>query len=218
MVAVPGRLDKPTAVFLGRPRRATMGAMNIALRRAWTVEQFLAWEARQALRYEFDGVRAIAMAGGTAAHSAIQRNLLYVLTGGLRGTACQPHGSELKIRVAAGSVRYPDAFVVCTPVPPRAVIVSEPVVIFEVLSDSSATDDFVIKNAEYRATPSVQRYVVLQQARQAAAVFSRKGEDWITDLLTGADAVLHMPEIALAIPLSDIYAGIEFEAEPTIPC
>jgi hypothetical protein len=49
--------------------------MSVTLQRPWTTEQFLAWEERQELRFEFDGVRPVAMAGGTAAHSAIQRNL-----------------------------------------------------------------------------------------------------------------------------------------------
>ncbi|HEX4178798.1 MAG TPA: hypothetical protein VHY57_10185, partial [Rhizomicrobium sp.] len=59
--------------------------MNVALKRPWTTEQFLAWEERQELRYEFDGFQPIAMAGGTAAHSAIQRNLIVALGVGLRG-------------------------------------------------------------------------------------------------------------------------------------
>jgi Uma2 family endonuclease len=185
--------------------------MNVVLKRPWTTEQFLAWEERQELRYEFDGFQAIAMAGGTAAHSAIQRNLIIALGVGLRGKPCRPHGSELKIKVADRPIRYPDAFVVCTPVPPRATVVSDPVVIFEVLSESSATDDFVTKNAEYRATPSVKRYVILEQAKAAAAVFSRKGDDWVADLLTGGDAVLRMPEIGLDIPLSELYIDVEFD-------
>jgi Uma2 family endonuclease len=187
--------------------------MDVALKRPWTTEQFLAWEERQELRYEFDGFQPIARTGDTAAHAAIQRNLIVALGVGLRGKPNQPYGSELKIRVADRSIRYPDAFVVCTPVPPRATVVSDPVVIFEVLSENSATDDFVTKNAEYRATSSVQRYVVLQQVKAAAVVFSRKGDDWVTDLLTGDEAFLRMPEIDLDIPLSEIYLGVAFEAD-----
>jgi Uma2 family endonuclease len=186
--------------------------MNVALRAPMTVEQFLAWEDRQALRYEFDGLRPRAMTGGTAAHAAIQRNLIMALGSGLRDSPCQPYGSELKIRVAE-RIRYPDAFVVCTPVPPRAKVVSDPVVIFEVVSESSVTTDFVTKNAEYRATPSVRRYVVLQQTKAAAAVFSRKDDDWVADLLAGDDAVLRMPEIGIEIALVEIYRRVDFEAE-----
>ena len=186
--------------------------MNVALRKPMTLDQFLAWEERQELRYEFDGFQPLAMTGGTAAHAAIQRNLLIALGVGLRNRSCQPFGSELKIHVA-DVIHYPDAFVVRTPVAKRAKIVTDPVVIFEVVSDSSVTTDFVTKNAEYRATPSVQRYIVLQQTKAAAAVFFRKGEDWVSDLLAGPDATLHMPEIDLNIPLSEIYRGIEFEPE-----
>jgi Uma2 family endonuclease len=135
--------------------------MNVALRPIMTLEQFLAWEERRPLRYEFDGLQPVAMTGGTAAHSAIQRNVLHALTCRLRSKPCQPCGSDLKVEVV-GRVRYPDAFVVCTPLAPRQTVVTDPVVIFEVLSDGTANTDLVEKNAEYRATPSVQRYVILQ--------------------------------------------------------
>jgi len=180
---------------------------------SWTTDDFLAWEERQVLRYEFDGVQPRARTGGTAAHAAIQRNLITALGVGLRGKLHQPHGSLLKIRVADSSIRYPDAFVVCTKLSPSATVVTDPVVIFEVISESTATKDFVTKNAEYRATLSVQRYVVLQQTKAAAAVFSRKGEDWVTDLLTGDGAILAMPEIGLDIPLSEIYLGVDLPEE-----
>ena len=50
--------------------------MNIAMRRPMTLEQFLAWEDRQELRYEFDGFQPIGMTGGIYAHARIQGNLL----------------------------------------------------------------------------------------------------------------------------------------------
>ena len=187
--------------------------MSNALAEQWTTARFLLWEERQEGRHEFDGRDHRAMAGGTEAHAAIQRNLIAALTNGLRGTRCRPYGSELKIAVAAGSIRYADAFVVCSPVPPRSTVVMDPVVVFEILSNSSATIDIVVKNAEYRATPSIRRYVVLQQTRAAAIVFVRKGEDWVTELATGADASLFIPEIALTLSLADLYDGVGFEEE-----
>ncbi len=38
----------------------------------------------------------------------------------------------------------------------------------------------------------------------AAIVFHRKGEDWVNDLVSGAEAVLPLPEIGLAVPLIEI--------------
>ena len=191
---------------------ATLRAMNVALRKPMTLEQFLAWEEQQELRYEFDGFQPVAMAGGTAAHAAVQRNLIIALGVRLRGKPCRPYGSELKIEVA-GRIRYPEAFVVCTPVPPRSTVVLDPVVVFEVLSDGTAHDDLVLKNAEYRATLSIQRYVILQQTHSGAIVFTRKGQDWITEIVDDT-GVLRMPEIGIEIPMTEIYADIDLTTEP----
>jgi Uma2 family endonuclease len=178
--------------------------MSIALRKPMTLTEILSWEERQEVRYEFDGLRPVAMAGGTAAHAAIQRNLLFSLTGRLRCKPCQPYGSDLKIEVA-GRIRYPGAFVVCSPAPRSATVITNPVVNFDVLSDGTAHDDLVLKNAEYRQTPSVQRYVILQQTHPGAIVFARKGEDWVTELLSGDGAMMRMPEIGIEIPVAELY-------------
>ncbi len=182
--------------------------MNVALRKPMTLAHFLAWEERQPLRYDFDGLQPVAMAGCTAEHAAIQVNLITALRNRLRGQPCRAFGSELKIEVA-GRIRYPEAFVVRTPVPPRATGVPDPVIVFETINEASAHDDLVVKSAEYRATPSVQRYVILQQTQPGAIVFSRKNEDWVTTLLTAADT-LALPEIGIEIPTAELYADVPF--------
>ena len=64
-----------------------------------TVPEFLDWEAKQELRYEFDGFRPIAMTGGTYAHTAININLTTALNIGLRGKRCRPAGQNLKVQI-----------------------------------------------------------------------------------------------------------------------
>lgn len=186
--------------------------MNFALRKPTSLAEFLSWEERQELRYEFDGFQPIAMTGGTAAHAAIQRNILFALTGRLRGKLCQPYGSDLKIEVA-GRIRYPDAFVVCTPVANTARIVTDPVIVFEVLSASTTETDLVTKNAEYRATPSIQRYVILSQTEAAAMIFVRRGEEWMSEVVMEGGH-LPLPEIDADIPLAELYADIDLSAPP----
>ena len=55
--------------------------MNLALRKPMTLAEFLEWEERQPLRYEFDGVGPVAMTGGTAGHTIIERNLAMAIGG-----------------------------------------------------------------------------------------------------------------------------------------
>lgn len=189
--------------------------MNVALLRPMTLDEFLAWERRQELRYEFDGIRPIAMTGGTVEHSVIATNLVRALEDRLRGKQCRAFRGDLKI-VVAGRIRYPDAMVTCSPVARGTDVIPEPVVVFEVLSASTAATDRIEKNEEYRLTPSIRRYVMLEQARQAATVFARTGDDWAGHVLAG-DAVLAMPEIGVELPLAEAYAGIEFAADDPSP-
>lgn len=185
--------------------------MNAAFRRSMTLEEFLAWEAKQPERYEFDGLQPIAMNGGTVAHGVIGTNLAVELGIRLRGTDCRAFGSSLKILVA-GRARYPDAFVACSPVVNDATWLTEPVVVFEVLSERTAIVDQTTKNAEYRATPSIQRYVMLSQESVSANVYERSGGQWVGTLVTAPDAALAMPEIGIELPLAALYDGLSFDA------
>jgi Uma2 family endonuclease len=98
---------------------------------------------------------------------------------------------------------------VCTPISLGEQVVRDPVVIFEVLSDSTAGTDLVTKNREYAATPSVRRYVVLSQDEIAGTMFERVGGEWVGRLLAAAD-VLRMPEAGIELPVAELYEGIEF--------
>jgi Uma2 family endonuclease len=186
--------------------------MNLALRRPMTLAEFLEWEERQPMRYEFDGVGPVAMTGGTRAHARIQRNLAFALTGRLRGKPCEFLGSDLKIKTSERHIRYPDGFVACTAGDNASVIVSDPVVIFEVLSPSTAANDRIVKAREYQAIPSVQRYVMIEQDRLGATVYARTGDTWTLEILV-QDSTIDLPEIGVELPLAELYEGIVFEAE-----
>ena len=137
-----------------------------------TLPEFLAWEERQALRYEFNGFRPVGMMGGTIAHDRIIYNIQRVLDGRLEGKRCRPLGPNVKI-VANGKVYYPDAFVTCRRFTLKATIADDPVV-----------------------------------------VFARRDEDWLTEIVSGDDAVLRLPEIGIEVPLDELYRNADLEPLP----
>ena len=188
-----------------------------------TVAEFLAWEERQELRYEFDGIHPQAMTGGTDAHETIGGTLRALLRDRLHGTPCKVRGPTMKI-IAKDRVRYPDAFVYCSRVAPDATVITDPVVVFEVLSPGTSRKDRIEKLREYQATESVRRYVILEQDSIAAMMFVRQEAIWDVRALTAQD-VLRMPEIGVELPLAEIYADVppdalhdgELEDAPTAP-
>ncbi len=177
-----------------------------------TLPEFLAWEERQELRYEFDGERPVAMTGGTLNHDDIGANLRAALKSRLAGGGCRPFGPNVKI-VVAGHIRYPDVVVTCTPQVGGNTILEAPVIVFEVLSASTSRTDRTDKADEYFATDSIQRYVMLEQDSITATVLERQGNAWRYVIARGDD-MLALPEIGVGFPLAECYAGIEFAPEP----
>ena len=184
--------------------------MNVALPAPWTLAEFLAWEERQEFRWEFDGFAPVAMTGGTFRHESIGGTLRALIREKLLGGRCRVLGPTLKTLVA-GRIRYPDAMVVCVPVAANQTVIADPVVVFEVLSPSTAATDRIVKLREYQATPSIQRYVMLEQDSAAATVLVRRGEEWIASALIGDD-VLRMPEIGVELTITEIYADSGLDA------
>lgn len=180
--------------------------MSVALHRPMSLAEFLAWEERQELRYEFDGFEPVAMTGGTIAHDQIIFDLRAALAARLAGQPCRPLGPNVKI-IADGRARYPDTFIVCHPLSPSATVAGDPVIVFEVLSEGSSQTDLIEKNREYRATPSIQRYVVLQQTHKAAIVFVRRDDGWLSEIVSGDNAVLALPEVGITVPLHEVYTN-----------
>ena len=171
--------------------------MNIALRQpGMTREQFFAWAQADGGRWEFDGFAPVAMTGGTITHSRISRNLHAALRDRLRGSSCEPLGPDAGLSTIGDTVRYPDALVTCSAVSGGAYLVPGVVAVFEVLSPTSGRTDRIVKLREYRAVPSIRRYVILEHTSIGLTVFTRAkaGEDWTAIALTGEDT-LRMPEI-----------------------
>ncbi|MBE7212169.1 MAG: Uma2 family endonuclease [Gluconacetobacter diazotrophicus] len=192
-------------------------AMSLARRResmGW--EACLAWEADQPERYELVDGEVYAMTGGTLAHDTIANSLRAELRERLRGGSCRPHGPDLKVKAGANG-RYPDALIDCGPWMPEAVVAQEPVVVFAVLSRSTAWVDQSLKLRDYDAMPGVRSYVLVSQDEPRVLVHRRDGNGRLSSaamlLVEGLDAVVELPEPGISLPLAGIYEGIEFAGD-----
>jgi Uma2 family endonuclease len=166
-----------------------------------TVDEFLAWERGQELRYEFDGIQPVAMTGGSFLHARTMTRLTTALAMRLR-PPCEAIGPELKV-LTPGRVRYPDASVVCSAEDDDDII--SPTVVFEVLSPSTTLTDRRVKAAEYAGVPSIMAYAMLETDRPEITV-RRRSNGWESETVQGLEADLALPEIDVTIPLAAIYA------------
>ncbi len=95
------------------------------------------------------------MAGGAQVHALIASNLIAFLRPKLRGGPCRPSGSDLRIPIpATGNLRYPDVTIDCGRFDPSSLNVSEPTVVFEILSRSTGWYDQTTKLRDYETVPA----------------------------------------------------------------
>ncbi len=185
--------------------------MSTALHKPMTMTDFLNWEELQPTKHEFDGLQPVAMAGGTRAHAQLQRNLAITIGGALRGSPCEFLGSDFQLHLTT-TVRYPDGIVVCDRGNPKDRGTTLPVIVFEVLSPSTAGTDRIAKAQEYQATASVQHYVMLEQDRVGAMVLSRSDQGWTAKVLSHG-GVLALTELGIQVALEELYEGVELPNE-----
>ncbi|MBY0563294.1 MAG: Uma2 family endonuclease [Hyphomonadaceae bacterium] len=186
--------------------------MNAPARLTMSRDRYLDWEKTQERKHELVEGEVRSMAGGTAAHNAICANLIITLGIRLKGKPCRAFGSDMKVAIPNGNMRYPDVVVDCGKPKPTDLWAAEPRVIIEVLSPSTEWFDQTQKLEEYQSIASVAHVAFLSQNRAFGRVWSRAGDGWTSVDSDGVKASFGLAAIDLSLPLSDVYDGVEFAA------
>ncbi|OAI03360.1 Uma2 family endonuclease [Methylomonas methanica] len=185
--------------------------MQTALQQHFTAEDFLAWEEAQVEKHEFVAGEVFAMVGARQDHVVVSGNIFAGLKQRLRGTPCRPYVADLKLRVdAADAFFYPDVMVSCHPGDlGNQQFISNPSLVVEVLSDSTAAYDRGSKFAAYRQLESLKEYLIVDIDARRVECFSRTPDnDWLLhDYLGEVDCQLH--SLSLSLPLAEIFEDIE---------
>ena len=64
-----------------------------------------------------------------------------------------------------------------------------------------------------RSTPSLSVYVLVEQETPAVVAWRRTENGFVCEEYKGLDAVLSLDEIEAALPLGELYDGVEFTPE-----
>ncbi len=181
-----------------------------------SVAEYLAGEELSGVKHEYLGGEVHAMAGASNRHNAIATNSLLSLGAGLRGKPSRLFNSDTKVRIEfSDHVRfyYPDAQVVCRPNPNTDHFQDNPVVVVEVLSESTRRTDLVEKRPAYLGISSLKVLIVVEPNEPRVLVHRRQVDGGFQiEHYTGLDAVIPLPEIEAILPLAEIYEQIEFAA------
>jgi Uma2 family endonuclease len=147
-------------------------------RHRYTYAQYVALERDSSTKHEFFDGEIYAMAGGSEDHSALAANVVAALVGAAADRPCRVHTSDLRIYVeAVGLATFPDGSVICGPMQqhapsPNATAVN-PMILFEVTSDSSEEYDTGDKLEAYQTIPSLRDVILVSHRERRITVHHR---------------------------------------------
>lgn len=176
-------------------------------------EDYLARDRVAETKSEYFDGRVLAMSGGSPQHALIPSNLTAYLHPSLRAGNCRIYSSDLRIAAPSGRrFFYPDLSVVCGSLEfhdRHSDTVTNPKVVFEVLSESTAGYDCGPKFLTYQTIPSLQEYVLVHQDAPLIEHYVRSSnETWIYRKAEGLEAVLELPSIQCSLNLQEVYFSV----------
>ena len=190
--------------------------MAVARKKIYTPEEYLRMEERSEIRHEFVNGEIYDMSGSSASHNDICGNIAFAAQSIIRNEKlpCRVYTTDLRLQILkANMFTYPDVMLICGKIefaPGRKDMVLNPVVIMEVLSESTSNYDRSQKFAAYRQIPSLQEYVLLEQSRVYVEIFRRdKTRFWVFEALEELKSILKLKSVGIEIPLTAIYENVE---------
>ncbi|MDP3850985.1 MAG: Uma2 family endonuclease [Luteolibacter sp.] len=179
-----------------------------------SVADYLAGEEAGDVKHEYLGGTVHAMAGASNRHNTIAGNIFAFLHAALRGKPCRPFNSDTKVRIRYRDhtrFYYPDAMVVCRPNPDDEHFQDEPVVILEILSDSTRRADLVEKRDAYLTLPSMKVLIFVEPDTPDILVYRATPEGgFAIERHTGLESVISLLEIDANLPLAEVYERVDF--------
>lgn len=183
-----------------------------------TAEEYLALEVESIDRHEFRDGEIVLMTGGTPEHNELIRALTVLLSLSLRGQAYQVFVADQRLWIPDRNLyTYPDVMITPRPIalqPGRKDTVINPILIAEVLSDSTRAYDRDKKFAAYRTIPSFQEYLLIDQDQPHVEQFVKQSPNqWLFTEYDGLEAQVQLATIEVEIALVDLYANISLSDE-----
>lgn len=181
----------------------------------YTPEEYLAMEEKAEFRSEYDNGIITAMAGGSLDHARIIGNIDRSISSKLNKD-CESITTEVKIRVESyRKFYYPDVFVFCGKpnfYQKRNDTITNPILIVEVLSDSTEAKDRGEKMLAYRTLDSLREYVLVSRDKPIVEQFIKNTDgNWIHKATIGLKSIVKFESIGIELTLEEIYQRVEFE-------
>lgn len=149
------------------------------------------------------------MTGSTLRHAALTLNIGALLKAHLKASACCMFTSDVKVRVVRDQAYYPDDVVTCDPRHTELTVdqsvIEAPLLLVEVVAESTAGVYRRVKLFSYRNLPSLKEYALVSQTERKVEVFRRTGDVGWEQRIYDATETVDLASVDLLLTMDDIY-------------
>ena len=184
-----------------------------SLLRTMTVEEYFRFEEGSEVRHEYVAGELYAMSGATFRHSVLALNVGTRLHTAAGDGPCSVVMNDMRVRVSDDVYYYPDVVVICAPMAQLDVTATEPCVVVEVTSPSTARTDRGEKLMAYKQVPTLRAYLIVDHRRRRLERHWRAGPN---DVWQREEIVLEgrvpVPCVDTDLTLDEIYRRVDLPA------
>lgn len=182
----------------------------------YSIQDYLAFESESEFKHEYEKGLILAMSGGSINHGTLCGNIYAEVRKGLNNNEsdCKVFGSEIKVHIETSeSFVYPDAMVICGDIEiskDDKNAITNPKLIVEVLSKSTANYDRGDKFYKYRELASFREYLLINQDKAVIDIFYKNEDDnkWEIDRKLGLDSNFELRSIDVRISIRELYKNV----------
>jgi Uma2 family endonuclease len=175
----------------------------------FTVEEYIQHELKSPVRSEFINGQLFEMAGEKDINNEIAGNLYILFSALLRSLGYFIYAHDVKVKIfGENKYYYPDVFVTRElKTDSNKYIKSEPVLIVEVVSETSQVNDYVDKYIDYTKIPSLSYYLIVEPETTLVTCYKRgENNDWITSKYTQLQDIIKLDALEVSICVKEIYS------------
>jgi Uma2 family endonuclease len=181
----------------------------------YSIEEYIDLERSAIERHEYINGAIRPMAGGSPRHNTIKVNLIIALGLALKNTSYRVFDSDQRLWIPeTPRFTYPDVTVVQEPIivsDQDETALTNPLLITEVLSESTRNYDRSEKFVNYRSLPSFQEYLLIEQDRvQIEQHIKQDDHHWLLILHDDINGKIALGSVGVEVAIADLYNRIEF--------
>lgn len=189
--------------------------MGTSAVKRYSVDEYLELEQSSEVKHEYFDGEIFAMAGAKWGHNQVAGNCVRELGNRLKDRNCSAVPSDMMVFCPTGLRTYPDVSIVCEEPrfeDDRELVLLNPLVLVEVVSDSTEAYDRGRKFENYKSIPSLQEYVLIAQDRMHVDHLALQSDNkWLITSYGEKDGPVELPALSCSLSLAEIYANVKFE-------